>query len=46
MARYRMAEANYMTGNYQEAEKGFTELYNASAMENLIQGKILPYNVG
>lgn len=46
MAKYRQAEANYMTGNYLEAERGFTELYNASALESLVQGKLLTYNAG
>lgn len=46
MARYRMAEANYQTGNFGDAEQGFTELYNASGLNGSVQGRLLAYNIG
>ena len=44
MARYRMYESQYNTGNYAEAEKGFVELFNSSALEGTAQGRLLSYN--
>lgn len=46
LSRYWMAESYYRTGNFAEAEKLFTELYNASALYGMKEGSILAYNVG
>lgn len=45
LARYWMAESYYRTGNWAEARKTFTELYNGSALMDMPEGKVLPYNV-
>lgn len=46
LARYWMGEASYRAGNYEEAEKTFTELHNASALYGTAEGRLLPYNIG
>ena len=46
LARYRLAEAGFQTGRYADAGKEFTDLYNNSALDGLVQGAILPYNIG
>ena len=46
LARYWMAESNYRAGNFAEAERNFTELYNASALYGTDEGKLLPYSIG
>ena len=46
LARYWMAESHYRSGNYPEAERTFTELYNASALYGTPEGRTLPYNIG
>ena len=46
LARYWMAEANYRAGNWPDAEKTFTELHNASALDGTPEGALLPYNLG
>ena len=46
LARYWMGEANYRSGNYGEAQKLFTELHNAAALDGLAEGRLLPYNIG
>lgn len=45
-ARYWMAEANYRTGEYAEAERLFAELYNGSALFDKREGDLLSYNTG
>ncbi len=45
LARYWLSEAQYKTGNYEEARTGFTELYNQSALDNKAEGKRLPYDL-
>lgn len=46
LARYWMGEASYRSGSYEEAEKIFTELHNASALYGSAEGRLLPYNIG
>ncbi|MBQ9660618.1 MAG: tetratricopeptide repeat protein [Bacteroidales bacterium] len=46
LARYWMGEASYRAGNYEEAQKTFTELHNASALYGTAEGRLLPYNIG
>lgn len=45
LARYWLGESYYKTGDYPEAEKVFTDLYNQSALDNKAEGKVLPYNL-
>ena len=45
LSRYWLAESHYKTGNYEEAEKAFTDLYNQSALDNKAEGKRLPYDL-
>ncbi len=45
-ARYSLAEAYYRTGEYAEAEKLFSELYNADALYGLPEAAVLSYNAG
>ena len=45
LSRYWLAESYYKTGNYEEAEKTFTDLYNQSALDNKPEGKRLPYDL-
>ena len=46
LSRYWLAEANYRSGNFEEAGKVFTELFNADALSGMQEGKLLAYNVG
>ena len=46
LARYWMGEADYRAGNWPEAEKTFTDLFNASALDGAPEGALLPYNIG
>lgn len=46
LARYRLAQANFLTGKYDAATREYTDLYNNSALYGLPQGNILPYNIG
>ena len=46
LARYWLAESYYRSGNFQEAERTFTELHNASALYGTQEGRTLPYNIG
>ncbi len=46
LARYWMGEANYLAGNFAEAEDIFTELYNAAALYGTAEGDLLAYNIG
>lgn len=45
LSRYWMSESQYRVGNYAESLKGFTELYNSSALYNSKEGKLLSYNI-
>ncbi|MCR5351233.1 MAG: tetratricopeptide repeat protein, partial [Bacteroidales bacterium] len=45
-ARYWLGEANYRSGNFSEAQKTFTELHNAAALDGSAEGRLLPYNIG
>lgn len=45
LSRYWLAECLYRTGNYKEAEKLFTELYNSDALDSRPEGRSLAYNV-
>ena len=44
-SRYWMAEASYRSGDYASAERTFTELYNADALDGSREGASLAYNV-
>lgn len=44
-ARYWLAEASYRSGDYATAERTFTELYNADALDGSMEGASLAYNV-
>lgn len=45
LARYWLGESYYMTDNFSEARKVFEDLYNLSALDNMPEGKSLPYNL-
>ena len=45
LARYWLAECYYRTGDYKEAAKVYTDLYNLLALDNQDEGKALPYNI-
>ena len=42
LSRYWLSESQYKTGQYEEARKGFTDLYNQSALDNKAEGKRRP----
>jgi len=44
-SRYWLAEASYRSGDYATAERTFTELYNADALDGSKEGASLAYNV-
>ena len=46
LSRYWLAEANYNSGNFAEAEKLWQELYNTSALRGSQENALLPYNLG
>ena len=46
LARYWMGESSYRAGNYADAQKTFTELHNAAALDGTAEGRLLPYNIG
>ncbi len=46
LSRYWQGEANYRAGNYAEAVRLFTELYNAEALYGTVESRLLPYNIG
>lgn len=46
LSRYWLAEANYNSGNFAEAEKLWQELYNTSALRGTQESALLPYNLG
>ena len=46
LSRYWMGEAYYRSGNYAEAASVFTELHNAAALDDRLEGRLLPYNIG
>ena len=45
LARYWLAESYYRAGQYDEAEKLYTDLYNLSALDGSDVGKMLPLNI-
>lgn len=45
LSRYYLAEAYYKTARFGEAQRLFTDLYNASALYGTLQGVMLSYNV-
>lgn len=45
LARYWLAESYFRAENYSEARKGYTELYNSSALQEMKEADYLPYNV-
>ncbi|MBR0111658.1 MAG: tetratricopeptide repeat protein [Bacteroidales bacterium] len=46
LARYWLGEAYYQTESYPEAVATFTDLYNQSALDNMAEGRTLPYTLG
>ena len=46
LSRYWQGEANYRAGNYAEAARLYTELYNAEALYGAVESRLLPYNIG
>ena len=45
LSRYWLAESYFRDGNYAESRSVFNDLYNISALDNRIEGKLLPYNI-
>ena len=45
LARYWLAESYYRAGQYGEAEKLYTDLYNLSALDGSDVGRVLPLNI-
>jgi len=45
LSRYWLAESLYKTGSWEEAGKTYTDLFNGSALQNMAEGALLPYNV-
>lgn len=45
LARYWLAECQYRVDNHQEAQKIYTELYNASALDGWEEGRNISYNL-
>jgi len=45
LARYWLAESYYRTGNFNEGERVFLELYNSDALYDKPEGKSLAYNI-
>ncbi len=41
-----MGEASYRAGFYPDAQKTFTDLHNAAALDGDAEGRLLPYNIG
>ena len=46
LSRYWMGESSYRAGFYPDAQKTFTELHNAAALDGQAEGRLLPYNIG
>ena len=46
LSRYWMGESAYRAGFYPDAQKTFTELHNAAALDGQAEGRLLPYNIG
>lgn len=44
LARYWLGESYYRAGDYDNASKTYTELYNGAALSGLDEGKLLAYN--
>ena len=45
LSRYWLAEAYYRNGQYSDARKIFTELYNTSALYGSDESYLIPYNI-
>ena len=45
LARYWLAESGYRSGNYAEARRTYTDLYNGSGLEGMPEAGYLPYNI-
>jgi len=45
LSRYWLAESYFRSDDFGKARDGFTELYNASALDGMKEGRLLPYNV-
>lgn len=45
LSRYWLAECYYKSGNFSEAEKIYTDLYNLLALDNQQEGRLLSYNL-
>lgn len=45
LSRYWLAESYYNSGQYDDAQRIFIDLYNGSALDGDAEGKALPYNV-
>ncbi|MCR5561500.1 MAG: tetratricopeptide repeat protein, partial [Bacteroidales bacterium] len=46
LSRYWLAEAQFNSGSYKDAEQTWEELYNTSALRGMQEGALLPYNLG
>lgn len=46
LARYALADSYYRNGQYDEAQKQYSDLYNSSALYGLPQAELMTYNVG
>lgn len=46
LSRYWLGESYYRSGNFKEAQGVFAELHNAAALDDMPEGRLLPYNVG
>lgn len=45
-SRYWLGESYYRTGDFAEAGRTFTELYNGAGLDGKREGVLLPYNIG
>ena len=46
LSRYWLAEAYYRSDKFDQAADIYTDLYNASALEDRSEGSLIPYNLG
>ena len=45
LSRYWLGESYYKTGDFEQARRAFTDLYNQSALDNKPEGKRIPYDL-
>lgn len=45
LCRFNLAEAYFRTGDYENARQTYTRLYNLSAMDGKMEGKLIPYGI-